>query len=589
MAATPIDRLEIKVEADTKKAVESLNLLKKALAGITAGASGKSLRDISDGAERLGHAARSASDSTAKLDTDISKLGNESSSSAKLTKELSSDVEKLGESEKKSTSTTEGLSDATRKIREEFDRARDSLRAYNDEYRKYVQNSNTGNSGTGGKVNGTNYGKGSYDVPVFDKSGATVGSAGTSPVSNIKDAVFGSYYHASRDPMYAGKGGGGGSFNPSAYVKPTTKSMDDFGKSTKKAGSATSYLLRTIKRFVIYKLLNNIIRSTAQGFQNLALESENANKVLSNYKSMQTDLGNSMANLLLPLMEAMYPIMSGITSLVAELGNASSQLSAAVKGEKTFKRLKKSAEEYLQTLQGITGFDEINTMKGGGDYWEDAEVSVGGTILSITELTAAITGLTAAIIALKSANIGGAIANAVGIGGGSAAGMAAGAAGVGTAIGSVFSKIGTGVKTAFGAVKSGIVTGAKAVGGFLSSGLGLGLWGAIAPAIVAHEMTISAGLDDDIEEQYLTHVEDLPLSYIDFMHLSGKINAPTSKAQMTALGDDISSADTKSLMLEQNNLLRMMLERRDSIDVTTLTTAFDKQNRRTGYTVVPVN
>lgn len=163
-----------------------------------------------------------------------------------------------------------------------------------------------------------------------------------------------------------------------------------FGKLIKQMGRIALY--RTIRRAI-----QIVTQALKQGFENLAMFSEQANQTMSSLKSSFTMLKNSLASALYPLLESLAPIISWITQGIAEFNNTIGQSLAILSGKNSFAKATYQAEDYAQALKKVKnaslGIDELNVISNdqtGAMGFEEVELdkSIENTLSGIaTQLT----------------------------------------------------------------------------------------------------------------------------------------------------------------------------------------------------------
>ena len=173
------------------------------------------------------------------------------------------------------------------------------------------------------------------------------------------------------------------------------------------ADKKMSYLGKTIYRFLTYKALNTVIRGISSGFQNIALYSKEANETLTKYKSLTTQIGNTLAATLVPILNAMYPLIGGLSDILIDTANSVNLLFSMFGG--TYRRAKKYTDDYAKSLGKVkssVGMDEIHTLGNNSQKYSEMFEDVKITGLDIAGATAKIMGLVAAVTLLQQAFTG---------------------------------------------------------------------------------------------------------------------------------------------------------------------------------------
>ncbi len=175
--------------------------------------------------------------------------------------------------------------------------------------------------------------------------------------------------------------------NASEKAASSVKKVSDHARS---AGSGASYLGRMLKSMVVSMLffqgVSAVFGGVSEGMQNMAQASSTANAVLSLVSSGFLYLKNSIAAALMPVLQALVPLITTVTNALASLFNMIGAVTSAVfGGAATFVKAKKVQVDYAASL-GKTGaaakkagqdakgalasFDELNVIgnqAGGSD------------------------------------------------------------------------------------------------------------------------------------------------------------------------------------------------------------------------------
>lgn len=171
-------------------------------------------------------------------------------------------------------------------------------------------------------------------------------------------------------------------------IKHADKQMRKFGETAKKAtksGSAglrgfIKILERTIKYMVVFQLIGKVVDAVTDGITNMAEQSESANKTLSAYLSSFTYLQNSLASVVMPILEMLEPLVTTVVDLLADGLNYLGMFIAALTGQTTYKKAIKTQENFAESIDetakaaekakyALAGFDEVNIL----DFGDSAE------------------------------------------------------------------------------------------------------------------------------------------------------------------------------------------------------------------------
>lgn len=175
------------------------------------------------------------------------------------------------------------------------------------------------------------------------------------------------------------------------------------GSQARQTSNSFTYLRKTLMRFAVYKLLNIAIKNITRGLQNVAMYSKEANAVLTEYKTIGLQLGNSIAAALIPVLQTLLPLVRALVDVIIDVSNAVNILFAKMNGQTSFRKAKKYTDDYAQSLgklRTVASMDEIHTIGQTYNYsemFEDVEIDSA----NFTDALATIGQITAALIMLK--------------------------------------------------------------------------------------------------------------------------------------------------------------------------------------------
>lgn len=166
----------------------------------------------------------------------------------------------------------------------------------------------------------------------------------------------------------------------SSVLKKAASSLLGFGKS----GKGVSGMLRTIglsARFMFASfLLRGSTNGVREGFENLAVYSQNTNQSISTLMSSLTQLKNALAAAFAPILNVVSPALDFMAQKIISVVNAIGQLTSSLTGQKLFVQAKKVFQDYASSLsknasaadkaqeaneklkKTILGFDELNKL-----------------------------------------------------------------------------------------------------------------------------------------------------------------------------------------------------------------------------------
>lgn len=153
-------------------------------------------------------------------------------------------------------------------------------------------------------------------------------------------------------------------------------------KESKKGSKDSNRLLKTLKRIkliafikLIRGALNSIIKGFQSGIQQLAIYSKDFNSTMSQMTTNFTKINASLSLTVQPLLEALQPVISALTDVFVDMGNAISKANAQAKGLSTYTKVSsKYAEDYAKSMQKGTlfSFDTFNTLNAQQSPYETA-------------------------------------------------------------------------------------------------------------------------------------------------------------------------------------------------------------------------
>ena len=204
-------------------------------------------------------------------------------------------------------------------------------------------------------------------------------------------------------------------------TKKNAAAVEELGDKSKKTQNFLGKMWSKFKNVAFYRIVRTLLaqltRSITAGLENIAKFNEDANNVLSVYKTEFTYIKNSLGAALLPILQSLLPTITRISDGFVDITNSIGIISAALNGQKSFLQAKKYAQSYADTLEEVkkstVGFDELNILGNNSSTQDDAsqmfekvDISgwdVAGSIAKIAVLVGSITTLLALI---KGVNIG---------------------------------------------------------------------------------------------------------------------------------------------------------------------------------------
>ena len=204
-------------------------------------------------------------------------------------------------------------------------------------------------------------------------------------------------------------------------TKKNAAAVEELGDKSKKTQNFLGKMWSKFKNVAFYRIVRTLLaqltRSITAGLENIAKFNEDANNVMSAYKTEFTYIKNSLGAALLPILQSLLPTITRISDCFVDITNSIGEISAALNGQKSFLQAKKYVQSYADTLEEVkkstVGFDELNILGNNSSTQDDAsqmfekvDISgwdVAGSIAKIAVLVGSITTLLALI---KGVNIG---------------------------------------------------------------------------------------------------------------------------------------------------------------------------------------
>ena len=165
-----------------------------------------------------------------------------------------------------------------------------------------------------------------------------------------------------------------------SMIDRARKAMDKLAHSSKKASSSfhgesfMKKLRNFTKSMIIFRGIFYVMSKLGEAMQAAANHSEKTMSALNSAKSASTNLVNSFAVILLPVLKAIAPMLESISRKIVDVANVVAQLFAALFNQKTYQKAIYSSEQWGDTTAGamdkvakaqksIMGFDELNVIQ----------------------------------------------------------------------------------------------------------------------------------------------------------------------------------------------------------------------------------
>ncbi len=152
-----------------------------------------------------------------------------------------------------------------------------------------------------------------------------------------------------------------------------------FGTFSRKIKKGIDYVINTVKRMALRKIINALFKDIAESFNGLVEYSRQAGtqfaKSMDMFATSAAYLDNSIVAAVSPIINAVMPILDAVIDKIVEVINVFNQLFAFLTGASMWTKAIKEAKKYGEEVGGaakkqkdlnatILGFDEINKLNG---------------------------------------------------------------------------------------------------------------------------------------------------------------------------------------------------------------------------------
>lgn len=179
----------------------------------------------------------------------------------------------------------------------------------------------------------------------------------------------------------------------SKSVKKATKNTKKFSKSTSKAAKSASKLSKAMDLLkaslglsVVFMAFQAVVEGIKEGFDNLALYSDDFNDTLSSLVSSLTQLKNSIATAFAPLVTVAMPYITTFINGLSKALDVMAQFMSALTGSSTYTKATAVQEDYAASLEdtadaaneassSLYSFDELNVANQVADTDTDSSSS----------------------------------------------------------------------------------------------------------------------------------------------------------------------------------------------------------------------
>lgn len=146
----------------------------------------------------------------------------------------------------------------------------------------------------------------------------------------------------------------------------------------KKFANELTRMSKMLKLMIVRKALRAVIAEVGNGFQSLAIHSDEFNNAMSNLINGSKKLGYSFAAMVSPLINALAPAIVYVIELLTKLANIINQVFSALTGATVWNKAKNFTDSWRDSIEGagsaakktakelkktVLGFDELNQLQ----------------------------------------------------------------------------------------------------------------------------------------------------------------------------------------------------------------------------------
>ena len=334
---TDIDKLQIKIEADSAQAGSTIDRLTASLQRLqSAVGSNTALQKTSQQVKNIAKAP-----SLTRLEKELSKVEKQAIKDGDSLVKLQERLEELQGYKGIGTKLTQAdtaskIKETTAQIRQ-LSEAVDAADAKIRELRQSIRDVQAGN------------------IPTAKTPKASTTSKTTS--ANIPQAAA-----QIRQAATATQGVSNAAAQVKTNLDAASKSADIFGRQVKKATSSGSggfaYLARSIKgmvvNFALFGALFSLTNSIGDSFQRMAQENQEVNQTLSEIKSSLQYVSDALAVVIYPIVKAIAPVLVTILDAVAGNLNFIAMIIGFLTGQDSVIQAQKQWVDFSESVDGAT-------------------------------------------------------------------------------------------------------------------------------------------------------------------------------------------------------------------------------------------
>lgn len=164
--------------------------------------------------------------------------------------------------------------------------------------------------------------------------------------------------------------------------KKASQDTTSLNKVVKKLGNELFRVSKMLKLMIVRKALRAVIAEVSNGFQSLAIHSDEFNNAMSSLINGSKTLGYSFSAMVSPLINALAPAIVYVINLLTRLLNVFNQVMSALTGASSWNKAKAFTDSWRDSIEGagsaakktanelkktVLGFDELNQLQDNKD------------------------------------------------------------------------------------------------------------------------------------------------------------------------------------------------------------------------------
>ena len=164
--------------------------------------------------------------------------------------------------------------------------------------------------------------------------------------------------------------------------KKASQDTTSLNKVVKKLGNELFRVSKMLKLMIVRKALRAVISEISNGFQSLAIHSDEFNNAMSSLINGSKTLGYSFSAMVSPLINALAPAIVYVINLLTRLLNVFNQVISALTGASSWNKAKAFTDSWRDSITGagsaasktakelkktVLGFDELNQLQDNKD------------------------------------------------------------------------------------------------------------------------------------------------------------------------------------------------------------------------------